>query len=206
MVVDDHPFVREGVDRLISASIPGSHVHHAHSICGAMETLRNQPIELVVMDISMPEGDGISATQKIREQNEKIKIIILTVHESVHIMERCFAAGANAFLTKRCLPDELHAAINGVLSGNRYISGDIDFKGQKEAQSDAASKLETLTKRERQVFDRLSSGRSPSEIAEDLCISRKTVYVHRKNIFEKLDIKTNYELHLLRRCAEKGSS
>ena len=155
---------------------------------------RLQP-DAVIMDIAMPGLNGIEATLRIKKQNPQIKVLILSMHLDKAYVSETLRAGASAYLVKEQASDELVPAIKAVLSGKTYLSPgatDLVLQDFLETGSTApeATAFTELTKREREVLQSISEGKSVREIGESLHISPKTVETHRRNIMERLNIRS----------------
>jgi DNA-binding NarL/FixJ family response regulator len=154
--------------------------------------------DVVIMDISMPDLNGIEATRQILNERPGIKIIALSMHSDSLFVLNMFKAGASGYLLKDCALEELVKAVRTVLSRKIYLSpgiSDIVIKdfviGWSPSESSAYS---ILTTREREVLQLMAEGKSTNQIAESLCVSVKTVEAHRKQLMNKLDIHSVAEL------------
>lgn len=198
LLADDHQIFREGL-RLILENDPaitvvGEAVEGLHAIALVMEL---NP-DVVIMDISMPNLNGIEATRQILKKRPDLKVIALSVHSNERYVEGMLRAGAAGFLVKNCAADELILAIRTVLQGQSYLSPDITRIVVEEyvkhpAQSDSLLG-NGLTAREREVLQMLAEGKTAKEIAILLSISVKTVEVHRQHIMNKLNLHNIVEL------------
>jgi len=196
MLVDDHEIVRAGFHRLLDSADGISVICEASNGDEAYHLYQQQTPDLVVMDLSMPPGaGGLDAIQRIRAIDPRAKILVLTVQECEPYPSRVMEAGAKGYLTKRCAPEELIEAVRQVSEGKEFIADQI--KQQMSGSNGGGSILNMLTKRELQIFTLLASGQSPSEIAESMFISQKTVHAHRSNIMNKLELeKTSDIIHM----------
>jgi len=158
----------------------------------AMEKIRQQQPQVVLMDITLPGKSGIEVTKQIREQMPGTRILAVSMHNNTLLIKQMLVSGANGYISKTSSFEEMSNAIQTVANGQRYISDDIKdlITSQMinpELQT-AAAKINQLTKREMEIVDMLKEGLSSKEIAERLFISNRTVEVHRYNIFRKLDV------------------
>ena len=158
----------------------------------AMEKIRQQQPQVVLMDITLPGQSGIEVTKQIREQMPGTRILAVSMHNNTLLIKQMLVSGANGYISKTSSFEEMSNAIQTVANGQRYISDDIKdlITSQMinpELQT-AAAKINQLTKREMEIVDMLKEGLSSKEIAERLFISNRTVEVHRYNIFRKLDV------------------
>ncbi|WP_022666997.1 response regulator [Desulfospira joergensenii] len=201
VVVDDNTLLREGLCLMINADESLKVVGEAHDGLSAVETiLALEPgPDLVLMDLSMPKMDGLSAIREIRRHLPDIRILTLTIHDADHFVLDCFEEGVSGYCLKDATQEELLTAVNVVLSGKTYISPGIADKvmegyleGRKTLKKKSA--WDNVTPREREVLKLVAEGYTSKEIAQMLCISPKTVERHRSNIMGKLDLHNVSEL------------
>jgi DNA-binding NarL/FixJ family response regulator len=195
MVADDHTIMREGLKNLLRKEPDIEIVAEAANGRQALELSRKVPMDVVIMDISMKELNGIEATRRIREQNPAIKIIALSMHADKRYVAGMFNAGAAAYLLKDCDMDELIQAVRAVAANRSYICSAIsstvirDYLRQMRQEDEPL-----LSARERETLQLLAEGHSTKQIASTLQVSVKTVETHRQRIMEKLDIFSVAEL------------
>ena len=164
----------------------------------AVDTVRKLAPDLVIMDISMPNLNGIDATRKIAEEISGVKIIALSIHSSRRFVAEMLKAGASGYILKDCLFDELMEAIKTVLRGEIYLSPRItgvvidDYVQRLSKQGQPNGP--TLSDREREVLQLLAEGKSTKQIALQIHVSTKTIESNRRNIMEKLKINSVAEL------------
>jgi two-component system invasion response regulator UvrY len=189
LLVDDHEIVRVGFRRLIETTHDIKVVGEASSGEESYQLVGQLKPDITIMDINMPGVGGLQAIQRICKRNPKERIIALTVHETEPFPTRVLAAGAKAYLSKRCVPQELIQAIRKVHTGGTFISTHVvnEMNKMPGAQETAISQL---TAREFQVFSMLAEGRSAVEIGEAMFLSHKTIHSHRANIMKKLKLET----------------
>jgi DNA-binding NarL/FixJ family response regulator len=149
--------------------------------------------DLLLMDLSMPRMSGMDAISEIKRRYSETKIIALTVHKTEEYLLSTLQAGVDGYVLKDATHDELVMAIHNVMAGKRYLSPGISEKvieGYLDGKEDslAASSWQKLSQREREVLKLIAEGYKNKEIAEDLCISLKTVEKHRANLMKKLDL------------------
>lgn len=202
MIVDDHIVVRTGLKALLASHSNIKVVGEANNGVEAIEQAEQLHPDVIVMDISMPEMDGLQATKKISKRLPKSKILALTVHEDKQYFFEMLSAGAKGYLTKEAASDELVAAIRAVAAGNVYLQPALArwllddyyrmFKEIKKSKAAAfqvdTSGLEVLSKRERQVLEMVAEGMTTPEIGEKLDLSPKTISRHRERIMNKLNM------------------
>lgn len=189
LIADDHPLIRNGLRLTFSGSryrIVGEAINGAEAVKSA---LKLKP-DVVIMDIAMPELDGIQAAEKIREASPGMKIIILTLHQNVMYMRKAFKAGVMGFVVKGAEPEELSLAVDKVVSGKRYVSPEVSEQilGDYAADDSKSDPLAVLSAREREVLKLVVDGAKAVTIAQKLSISVSTVKKHRQNTMKKLGI------------------
>ncbi len=201
VIAEDNTLLREGLCLMIDSDPDLEVVAQAADGFSAIETTLSlkEPPDLVMMDLSMPKMDGVSAIKEIKRQMPDSKIMALTIHDSDEFILECFDAGASGYCLKDSSQDELLKAIHVVLSGKTYISPGIAgtvmegfLDGRRKLKSKTA--WGSLTQREREVLKLVAEGYTSKEMANFLCISPKTVERHRSNIMNKLDLHNVSEL------------
>ena len=193
LLVDDHTIVRFGLSQLIELEDGMKVVGQAKSGLEAIRLVRELSPDIVIMDISMSDINGIDATQAIIRDFPKVKVIALSMHSSKKFVLEMFNAGASAYLLKTCKFDELVQAIHAVMSGKSYISPEISNVVLDNFVRNATEE-QALSKRERQVLQLLAEGNTTKQIGVKLHISPKTVETHRLRVMEKLEIYNIAEL------------
>jgi len=189
VLVDDHIIVRSGFAQLLSLETDIEVVREFGSAQEARQGIPGSQANVCILDISMPDESGLSL---LADMPEGMACIMLSVHDSVAIVEKSLESGARGYLSKRCSPDELIQAVRTVATGGCYLTPDIALK---LASPDRGGKLLTqLTKRERQIGEMLALGLDVKAVAAKLGLSHKTVHVHRANAMDKLNVKNNVEL------------
>jgi len=198
VLADDHQIVRHGLRSLLSAEPDMEVVGEAENGRMVVKMVQEQSPQVVIMDISMPDLNGIEATRQILSESPEIKVIALSMHSDSLFVLNMFKAGASGYLLKDCALEELVKAVRTVMNRKVYLSpgiSDIVIKdfviGWSSADSSAYS---ILTAREREVLQLMAEGKTTSQIAENLCVSVKTVEAHRKQMMNKLDIHSVAEL------------
>ncbi len=198
VLADDHRIIREGIRNLLDQEVDIDVVGEASD--GREVILKNQELQpdVLIMDITMPNLNGIDATRKIIKQNPQTRIIALSMHSDHHFVAEMLQAGATAYLLKDCVYDELVQAIKLVCQGKTYLSPEVasllvkDYRSQR--QQTTTAKSETLSPREREVLQLMAEGHSTKNIADKLFLSVKTIEAHRAQIMRKLDIHNVAEL------------
>ncbi len=192
LIADDHKIVREGLKFLISNSAGMEVVGDAADGRAALAMAKKLQPAIVVMDINMPELNGIDATSRLLEELPQTKVIALSMYSRKKYIQSMFKAGASGYLLKDCAFEELVFAITSVSLNKKYLSPGLvgmmieDYVGQ-------ISKAETvtvLTLREREVLQLIAEGQSISNISKRLILSVKTIETHRRRIMDKLGIRS----------------
>ena len=198
LVADDHTILRQGLRRILEAESDMSVIGEAATGTDAVRKAKQLKPDVVIMDISMPEQDGIESMRQIVKSLSS-RVLILTVHLEHHVISEAVSAGAAGYLAKDSLDHELVAAVRTVMHGGTVFSSNVSRRLAESSQSASAGgtasrSLDALTTREREVFLLLAEGKSPSEVANSLFVSPKTVHTHRQHIMEKLGLRTTTEL------------
>jgi len=192
LIADDHKIVREGLIALLSQHPQMTVVGEAENGRQAVQLAATLRPRVVIIDIGMPELNGIEATRQIIAEVPDVKVIALSMHSDKRFVKGMLKAGAAGYLLKYCASEELISAIQRVMANRIYLSQDItgivveDYV-QKLGESDASA-FQTLTPREREVLQLLAEGRSTRQIADSLHVSVKTIEVHRKQLMDKLGL------------------
>lgn len=195
LIVDDHAIVRQGLRRILEDAKGLKVGGEAANGVEALKMIRAEKWDVVLLDISMPEKNGIDTLKQIMERNKGAKVLILSMYPEDQHAVRLMKAGASGYLTKETAPEKLVEAIRTVVSGKKHISPTLSELLLLECGSNSG-KLphEILSDREYQVLRLIGSGKSVSDVAETLSISVKTVSTYRTHILEKMKLKNNAEL------------
>lgn len=198
LLAEDHHIMRQGLRSLLEQHSKINVVGEAKDGRETIEMAQEHKPDVIVMDISMPNLNGMEATYQILEDLPKVRIIGLSVHSDEQFISGMFRAGACGYLLKDCVIDELINAIDTVTRDQIYISPSISKQVIKDYQQylkkDKDSVFDMLSQREREVLQLIAEGKSTKEIAGELYVSEKTVATHRQNIMNKLDIYSVPEL------------
>ena len=198
LLADDHRIVREGLKSLIVQDKEMSVVAEAENGRTTVSLARKLTPDIIIMDIGMPDLNGIDATRQIISENPRTRVIALSMHSDKRFIAQMLKAGASAYLLKDCAFEELTLAIRSVSEGKIYLSPEVarpvleDYIGF--LSRDEHSEKEVLTPREREIMQLLAEGKSARSIAEILHLSIKTVDTHRYQIMNKLKVKSIAEL------------
>ncbi len=197
LLADDHVVIRDGIRALLENHSDFEVVAVASDGREALDLIQQQDIDVIVMDISMPNMTGIEATRQIKTLSPEVKVLALSVHTDSELVARMIEAGASGYLPKSCEIDELIEAIQTVIKNRTYLSPsvvDSVFKFMQKDPSHLDRSPNPLTPRERDVLRQIAEGKSTKEAASFLCVSDSTIETHRQNIMKKLDIHTIAEL------------
>jgi DNA-binding NarL/FixJ family response regulator len=190
LLVDDHELVRQGIAAMLSAAGDVQIVGNARSGREALEVARRELPDIVLMDVKMPDMDGLEATRKIKEERPRTAVIMLTMHDNPTYLRDAVRAGAAGYLLKDVSKDELIDAIRQVATGGAFIESQM-LKGmlsEMKPSGQAAPAAKNLTKRESEILSLVAEGMSNREIAEKLVLSPETVKSHVAAILEKLNV------------------
>ena len=194
LLVDDHTIVRQGIKALLDTQEGIEVVGEAEDGREAIEKAKQMAPNVIVIDITMPNLNGIEATRQIKKINPEMKVLVLTVHDNEEYVHRILQAGASGYLLKESAVSDLVSAINAVEKGDIFLSPSIskvvvkDYIRHVETGSGDFDSLNILTNREREVLQLIAEGHTNKNIAHVLKLSVKTVDVHRSHIMDKLNI------------------
>lgn len=195
LIVDDHAIVRQGLRRILDEAKGMMAGGEAANGVEALKMMRTEKWDIVLLDISMPEKNGIDTLKQIMERSKEAKVLILSMYPEDQHAVRLMKAGASGYLTKETAPEQLVEAIRTVMTGKKHISPTLSELLLLECGSDSGKPPhEILSDREYQVLRLIGSGKKVSEIAVALSLSVKTVSTYRTHILEKMKLKNNAEL------------
>ena len=190
LIADDHALVRAGIRALVEKITGVTVVAEAGKGSEAIDLISELEPDLVLLDITMPDGSGFDVLQHVQQKFSTIRVIVLTVHEAGEYAIRALREGAAGFLPKSAASTELEQAIHTVMNGEVYISPETSRKTLIEYGKGVTKRdlLETLSPRQREVLRLIAEGRTTKQIAQELEISVKTVETHRAQLMERLGI------------------
>jgi two-component system invasion response regulator UvrY len=195
LIADDHAIVRKGLKQIVEETADMVVADEASTGHEVLDKVRDNEYDVVVLDISMPGGDGVDILKQIKKEKPKIPILVLSMHPEEQYAVRVLHAGAAGYMTKESAPDELITALRRVAAGRKYISSSLAEQLAFKLERNADRPLhEILSDREYQVMCMIASGKEVKKIAEELCLSVKTVSTYRSRILEKMRMKNNAEL------------
>jgi DNA-binding NarL/FixJ family response regulator len=191
LIVDDHEIVRAGIKRLFENTPNLNIVGDLGSGEEAYQFLHKNTVDLIIMDVSMPGKGGIETTNQIKKRYPKIKILMLSMHDNAMIIEKAIKAGADGYILKNDLSDDLLNAVEKVMNNETIISASVDVDEFKD------SLIKDLNNKEFEIFKSLASGEDLLSIAEKLNISYKTAANYQTSIKQKLNIKNILDFYNL---------
>jgi DNA-binding NarL/FixJ family response regulator len=198
LLADDHKIVRDGLRTLIEKEAGMEVAGEADNGRKILKMAQKIHPHVVIMDVTMPDMNGIDATRKITNEIPGVKVIALSMHSDRRFVLGMLEAGASGYLLKDCAFDELAKAIRNVAAGHTYLSpsvADVVVKGYLDKLSEPlAATRSPLTQREREILQLLAEGSTTKEIAAHLGVSVKTVETHRRNMMQKLNMRSIAEL------------
>jgi two-component system response regulator NreC len=197
LIADDHAIVRAGLRTLIESDPDLELVGEAAGGYEAIELIDKSKPDILVLDISMPDMDGIAVTKMLKSMSKDVRILILTIHEDKALLREAIKSGASGYILKNAAEKELISAIKIVMRGDMYIEPSMVIAlVDNLRKSDKAVKdsVEALTSRETEVLKLIVLGYTNRQVGEELNISVRTVEGHRSNLSDKLGLKSRVEL------------
>ncbi len=206
LLADDHELVRDGIIALLENEDNLEVVNEAADGKEALEIIERDTPDLLIVDIRMPEPNGIEVVKRVKKDFPKLKTLVLSMHDSTEYVVQCVQAGADGYLLKGSSKEEFLKAINKIAEGGKYFTGDISAiivnnfvngnPGEPLSPEAAPQEpaLDILTKREKQILKLILEGKNNKEIGESLNISKRTAEAHRFNLMKKLEVKNLMEL------------
>jgi two-component system, NarL family, invasion response regulator UvrY len=192
LIVDDHPVVREGLGRVLTAAFPGVVLGEAEDSAQALQAVHQHVWDLVILDLALPGDDGNVALRRLHHAYPSLPVLIISMHPADQFARRSVQAGAAGYVSKGSDPSELVRAVKTALAGGRYLPAQTEPPAGPARSGDLPH--ETLSDREYQVLRMIGQGRTVSEIATELSLSVKTISTYRARILEKTGMRTNAEL------------
>ncbi len=195
LVVDDHPMVRRGLIQTLSEAFPGVVIGEAANAQEALNQIWSHDWDVVMLDVSMPGRSGLDVLKEIRQEKQKLPVLVLSMYPEDEFALRVLQNGAAGYLTKQMAPHELVAAVRKVLEGGRFISPLVAEKLAANLDRDLEkAPHHLLSDREYQVMGMLAAGKTVKEIGAELSLSIKTISTYRSRILEKMLLRNNAEL------------
>ena len=194
IIVDDHPVVRRGLKQILQEQPDVKVVGEAESAVEALKIIRTIDCDAVVLDISLPGASGVEILKQLKHEYQKLPVLILSVHPEEQYAVRVMKAGASGYLTKESAPEELVKAIRKITSGGKYISSSLAEILITDIDASGKPRHENLSDREFQIMRMIAQGKAIKKIAEELCLSEKTVSTYRTRLLNKMNMTTNAEI------------
>ncbi len=200
VLVDDHAIVREGFKRLIEMESDLEVIAECRCADDAVEAINQRHPDLVALDLSLPDGSGLPLIEHLHSLAPSTHIVVLSMHDGEPYVSEALRRGASGYVTKGAAPEELVAGLHAVMQGETFLSSDL--RQRRAERPGTTDPMERLTAREREVFLLLAMGRAPKQVAAELGVGQKTIYIHRASLMGKLG--AGSELDLYRMAAERG--
>jgi len=195
LIADDHPIVREGYKKILTSQPDMDVTGGAGNGQEVLDLIQKKDFELILLDISMPGRSGLEILKELRSRKPHLPVMILSIYPEEQYAVRAFRDGASGYLTKASTPKELISAIRKVSQGGRYVTEALAEKLTYFLHGDADKvPHEKLSDREYQVMLLIASGKTVTQIADELCLSVKTISTYRRHILEKMQFTTNAEI------------
>ena len=194
-IVDDHAVVRAGLKQFLGEQVDLRVTGEAADGAGALNLARGGELDVLVMDLAMPDQSGVDALAAIKARFPELPVLILSGYPETHYATTLLKQGASGYLNKECDPMEIAEAIRTVARGRRYITPAVAEMLADQVTGDGDRPAhEALSERELQVFLHLAQGQTVGKLADSMCLSVKTVSTYRTRVLEKLKLKTNSDL------------
>jgi len=198
ILAEDHVLVREGIKKIIEA-FPGFEVvGEVGDGPDLLRLLKKLPVDMVILDITMPSLPGIEVAREIKQEYPNVKVLILTMHKKTEYLHNAMAAGVDGYLLKEDAPKELLKAIEKIRQGMVYVSpllaSDLANLYVQSQRQEEAELVEPLTRREIEIIKLIAEGKSSKEMAKIMFLSFRTIQNHRSKIMKKLNIRKNTDL------------
>ena len=195
LIADDHSILRRGLKEILARELVDAVCGEAENADQVLAEVRNHHWDLLILDVTMPGRSGLDVIADLKQFRPKLPILVLSMHPEEQFAKRAFKAGASAYLNKNSAPEELINAIRKVLAGGRYVSAALAERIVLDMDQDWGRPLhEALSVREFEVFRMIASGRTLTQIAEDLHLRITTISSYRARILQKMKMTTNAEL------------
>jgi DNA-binding NarL/FixJ family response regulator len=206
MLVDDHPIVRRGVRDILSDAFPAALIEEVSLGADAILLLQHVRWDVVILDVTLPDGSGLDVLERIRELKAGLPVLILSMHSADQFARRALRAGASGYLTKDVADTELVTAVTHVVAGRTYLStpteltvgtlggGTVGAGRSRPVAADSEPPHARLSARERQVLLGIAQGKTVGAIAEELMVGCKSVSTYRTRLLKKLSMRTNAEI------------
>lgn len=196
LIADDHTIFREGIKRILEKTDGFEVVAEASTGSEALDKAHTLHPDVVLLDVSMPGPGGIETARELKRREPRLHVLMLTVHPEDYYAIRCLREGVDGYLTKDVAPEQLVQAIRKVQSGGKYVGPLLAERLAMSLGGGEKPPHESLSERELEVLRRIGSGKSVSDIANELSLSVKTISTYRSRILMKMNMRNNAELML----------
>jgi len=197
LLVDDHALIRRGVAQVLREDIADADITEAGTAQDALQAVHTSRWDLVILDVNLPDKSGLEVLKNIKEAYPTLPVLMLSLYPEAQYARRALKAGASGYLTKDTAPEEVTNAVRRILQGRHYVSAAL----AEQLAADLGSPVrehhapqDILSDRELEVLRLISQGRTPTEVAEHLHLSIKTISTYRARLLEKLGLRTTAEL------------
>ncbi len=201
LIADDHALVRHGLAHILSMFPEFSVIGEAANGREAVEKVKKLRPDAVIMELNMPEMNGMEATRQIRNENPSVKIVVVSAYDDVSYVLQVYHCGANAYLLKTAPPDDLRKGLNVTMNASKFYAPHIPddqlqklLRGSGSESPTPQSQIDKLTTREREIIQYIAQAKTHQEIADILHISVRTVDTHHNNILNKLELHDSVSL------------
>jgi DNA-binding NarL/FixJ family response regulator len=195
LIVDDHELVRRGLRQTLAEDLPKAVVIEAADAAQTLRSVANKPVDLVLLDINLPDRNGLDVLQDLKALHPHLPVVVLTAFPEKDFAVRAFKLGASGYVCKQSAADELIVAVQKALDGDRYITPSLaEALASKLAGEPPAAPHDSLSARELQVLREVALGKTLKEIAANLSLSEKTIGTYRLRISKKLRLASNVEI------------
>jgi DNA-binding NarL/FixJ family response regulator len=195
LIADDHAIVRRGLCEILMRELQGVVCGEAGNSQEVVSAVQSKDWDLVILDVTMPGRSGLDVLRDLKKARPHLPVLVLSMHPEDQLGKRALKAGASGYMNKESAPEELIRAVRNVLAGGLYVSPVLAQKLALDIHEDAGRSLhEALSNREFEVLRMVASGKTVTQIAEELHLSVPTVSTHRAHILEKMNMTTTAEL------------
>jgi len=194
IITDDHAILRDGLKQILSETSDIKVVAEAENATEAIMIARKNPADVMVLDVSLPDRNGVEALKILKKENPNLAVLMLSMHKEDQYAIRSLKAGASGYLTKQGASSELVLAIRTIAKGKKYLSAGVAESLANHLGDEERPLHETLSDREFQTLSMIASGMTVGDIAEKLCLSVKTISVYRARLLEKMRLNNNSEI------------
>jgi DNA-binding NarL/FixJ family response regulator len=195
LIADDHAILRRGLKEILVGEFDGAIFGEAGNAQEVLTEVQNQPWDLVILDITMPGRSGLDLLRDLKQLRPELPVLVLSMHPEDQYAKRVLRSGAAGYMNKETAPKELVTAIRKVLDGGRYVSAALAEKLASDLSAQAVRlPHERLSDREFEVLRMIASGKTITQIADELHLSATTVSTHRARILDKMSMTNNAEL------------